>query len=239
MIGDRRLDQDTTSKQVSTLVGLKIKSKRLPTWFTNFLQTHFNRFLGFTQFNDTYSQLPEQENQRLSKVALDRMNIKLIHSGEPLSSIPLSGPQIFVANHPHGLVDGFALDHLIASQRPDTKIMAMYALGNIPEYEETLILVDPMKKRSRQSLNVGSWRKVYKQVSSGGALVVFPAGAVSRYQPSHNRVKDSDWSPHIAAIARRTGATVIPLFIHGRNDLAVNGGVKVCHWGGAKVGQFV
>ena len=27
--------------------------------------------------------------------------------------------------------------------------------------------------------------------------------------------------------------------LHYRTDGAVNGGVKVCHWGGAKVGQFV
>ena len=96
--------------------------------------------------------------------------------------------------------------------------MAMHVLGTIPEYKKTLILVDPMKKRSRKSLNVRSWRQAYKLVAKGGALVVFPAGAVSHYRLSSNKVLDPDWSPHIASLARRTGATVFPIFIHGRNN---------------------
>ncbi|MEL6745865.1 MAG: hypothetical protein AAFO68_10445, partial [Pseudomonadota bacterium] len=49
-----------------------------------------------------------------------------------------------------------------------------------------------------------------------GALVVFPAGAVSRFRWARKKVADPEWNPHIASIARRTGATVVPIFIHGR-----------------------
>lgn len=33
----------------------------------------------------------------------------------------ITGPHMFVANHPHVLVDGFALDHATTSQRPETQ----------------------------------------------------------------------------------------------------------------------
>lgn len=192
----------------------------MPAWLARFFATSFNRILGFTQFNKLYAQLPEHEDIALSGELLKKMNVNLELSGASIETYPTSGPIIFMANHPYGLVDGFALDHLLTRIRPEGFLMGTYILGEIPEFTKRLILVDPLKKRKRQSLNVKSWRKAYRMMSGGGALVVFPAGGVSHYHWGKNAVADRDWNPHIATLARKTGATIVPIFVHGRNSLS-------------------
>ena len=214
------MNQSKNSPQDSALLGLKLRSKRLPSWLVQACNTYFDRLFGFNQFNEIYKRLPEHEDIQLSKVILDDLNIKLEVLGEPLNKSPSTGPQIFVANHPHGLVDGFALDHLINQARSNFQIMTMYIFRIFPEYEGRFALVDPLKKRKHHSMNVKGWRQAYRQVSKGGSLLVYPAGAVSRYHLSKNKVTDPDWNPHIATLARRTKATIIPIFIHGHNGLS-------------------
>lgn len=201
------------------LIGLKVKSKRMPTWLTKHISVFFNRLFGFAQFNELYANLPPHEDHELSKTILSELNIKLRVSGEPLSSYPNTGPQIYVVNHPHGLVDGFAIDQLVASLRPDTQIMSMYVLGNLPEFKKLLILVDPLHTRKNRAMNIKGWRQAFRLVSGSGAFVVFPAGAVSHFHWNLKEITDPQWNPHIASLARRTNATVIPVYIHRRNSV--------------------
>ena len=213
------MKETTHSSRPKTVIGVKVRSRHLPTWFTEIIRVSLNRLFGFTQFNELYYNLPEHDNIGLSGALLDALNIKLELLGEPLNSYPDTEPLLFVANHPYGLADGLALDHLITPIRTDAKMLGMYVLRDIPEFHNRIFLVDPLKKRSRQSLNSQSWRQAYKLVSSGGALVVFPGASVSRYQWDRKMVADKDWSPHVSIFARRTKATVVPIFIHGRNSL--------------------
>ena len=190
----------------------------MPDWLANGIGAVFNHVLGFTQFNQLYAELPEHKDIELSGAFLETLNIDLELQGEPLKSFPTDGPVIVMANHPYGLLDGFTIDYLLTKIRSDVHLMGFYALGQIPEYTNRLILVDPLKKRSRQSLNIKSWRKAFRFMSDGGALIVFPAGAVSHYNRDKKSVVDPDWNAHIATLARKTGATVLPVFVHGNNS---------------------
>lgn len=190
----------------------------MPAWLSGMFSSIFNYSLGFTEFNQLYADLPEHDVLGLSGAFLDKLNIDLALSGVSVETYPTSGPLIILANHPFGLLDGFILDHLLTKIRPDGFLMGFHALGQIPEYSDRLILVDPLKKRSRQSLNVKSWRQAFRLVSSGGALVVFPAGSVSHFQWDKKSVADPQWNAHIATLARKTGATVLPIHIQGHNS---------------------
>jgi putative hemolysin len=199
------------------VISVKVKSKRLPKAVSERLRHWFNRLFGFERFNALYRELPPCQPLALSAAILEQSAVHLQTDGEPLASVPRSGPVIFVANHPHGLVDGFALDCLLTPIRPEARLMAVYALGEIPEYRGRLVLVDPQKRRSRRRQNARGWLKAHRLLAGGGALVVFPAGGVSRFQWRRLAAEDPDWSPHIAALARRFRATVVPIYIHGRN----------------------
>lgn len=189
----------------------------MPDWLANGIGSIFNHLFGFSQFNRLYDQLPEHDPMGLSGAFLEKLNIDLKVSGEAPSSYPATGPVILMANHPFGLLDGMALDHIISKFRSDVFLMGFYALGQIPEYTDRLILVDPLKKRSRQSLNIKSWRQAFRFMSGGGALIIFPAGSVSHFQWDKKSVADPEWNAHIATLARKTGATVLPVHLHGHN----------------------
>lgn len=199
-------------------IRLRVKSKRLPAAVSGWLGRQFDRMLGFARFNAIYADFAPCAASEASRNFLDRLNIRVDMDGEPLSSVPKKGPLLFVANHPHGLVDGFALDAQLTPTRPDGWLMGFYVLGEVPEFRERLITVDPERKRSKRRRNLRGWREAYRLLERGGALVVFPAGAVSRFDRRKRRPRDPEWSPHIAALARRTGAAVMPFHIHGRNS---------------------
>jgi putative hemolysin len=54
----------------------------------------------------------------------------------------------------------------------------------------------------------------------GRALGVFPAGDVACLRWRDLRITDREWSPHVAALARRTRSPVLPVRFHGRNGWA-------------------
>ena len=200
------------------IVSLKVKSKRLPKGVADWLRRCFNRILGIERFNAIYRQLPAYKDKEIGRAFFDALDIKVEMDGTPVSEFPRNGPLILVANHPHGIVDGLAVDIILGPNWPDGQLMAVYVLGDVPEFRRRLILVDPQKRKSRRRVNLQGWREAYGLLRHGGELATFPAGAVSRFHWRGLCVRDREWSPDIAGLARRTGASVIPAFIHGRNS---------------------
>ena len=203
--------------QSARVVGLKLRSKRLPRPVADWLRRQLDRLLGFHGFNELYGRFAPCKATEISQAFLDQLGVRVEMEGEPLSIVPREGPLLFVANHPHGLVDGFALDAQLTPTRPDGWLLGLYALGDVPEFRERLIMVDPRRRRSKRKQNLRAWREAHRLLANGQALVVFPAGAIARFDWTTRTVRDPAWSPHVAALARRTRAAVMPFHIHGRN----------------------
>ena len=186
------------------------------------IRNFLHRSLGFDQFNLAYSQLPPCSPEQLSRVFLEAMSVQTELNGNSMEQIPKEGPLVVVSNHPFGLIEGLALDVLLQSVRRDSTVMAVNWLEQIPECREHLILVGPPKKLRRRGTSVKGWREAIAWLKSGHALAVFPAGRVGRFQWSKLSVGDSDWSAHIAATIRRTGARTVPVYFHGSNSFMFN-----------------
>jgi putative hemolysin len=148
------------------------------------------------------------------------LQVRLEFAGQPREAIPASGPLIVVANHPAGLIDGMVLEVLLRSVRQDVTVMAIHLFAAIPEFRERYIFVGRPRSRSRRKLSVRGWRESYGWLSRSGALVVFPAGRVSRFQWRRFAIADGPWSSHIAAFARRSGAPVLPVYLVDRSSVA-------------------
>jgi len=196
---------------------LKLKSKRLSPPVADAARQCLHWLFGFRQFNKIYSGVPPCERLQFSHAFLESLGVRLELSGAPMDTVPDSGPLVIVANHPFGMIEGFAVDALLGSKRPDGALMAVHVLASIPEYQGRLIVVGPRGRRSRRKRSVNGWREAFKLLRRGGALAVFPAGGVARFQWRHLSVSDPPWSPHVAALVRRTGAAVLPVYFHGRN----------------------
>jgi putative hemolysin len=196
---------------------LRLSSKRLPRAFVEAARRVLDWLLGFQSFNEVYRRLPPCLPADFSRTYLDAIDVRAEFNGESLDTIPVKGPLVLIANHPFGIIEGMMLDAMLQSIRPDGTVMAVHMLSAVPEWGARYIFVGPPGHRGRRHLSLRGWRQALRWVGRGGAIVVFPAGRVALFQWRKMAVTDQPWSPHIAAFARRTGAPVLPVFVHGHN----------------------
>lgn len=154
----------------------------------------------------------------LFRPLLETLGVDLQASPEDLARIPVRGPVVIVANHPFGLLEGPLLGDLLLRIRPDVRFLANSLLTAIPELSGHIIAVNPFGGPQAARDNLKALRQCLDWLHSGGLLVVFPAGEVSSLQPRRLRVEDPAWKPAAARLILRSGATAIPLFLHGSNS---------------------
>ena len=126
--------------------------------------------------------------------------------------IPAAGPLLIVANHPIGSLDGLALLRLVSEIRPDVKAVANELLMAIEPLHPLLLPVDAMNGRTARD-NI---RRIEAHLGGGGALVICPAGEVSRLSP--RGVRDGNWRSGFLRMARRARADIVPVLVDGRNS---------------------
>ena len=133
-----------------------------------------------------------------------------------------SGPLIAVANHPFGAVEGLVLTSVLREARGEAKVMANFLLAalGISELNDALLYVDPYQTAGATRQNIKPLLEAIDWVKGGRALGIFPAGEVSHVHGLRSGVIDSQWSPSVARIIRRTQASVLPVYFEGRNSLA-------------------
>jgi len=177
------------------------------------------RFLGIDQLYSLCRDL-EPTPETFSAQLLGALSIRTEWRGLPLSCVPSHGPLIVVSNHPYGLIEGLALDAMLLSRRTDVTVMVWHMVAQLPGTEDRGIYVDPLRLPENRTLNVQGFRKALELLGRGGALLVFPSGQVARYFFSAGAVVDPPWNPHVARLARRTKAQVLPIYFEGHNGLA-------------------
>lgn len=178
------------------------------------------RLSGLGRLGELYEELEPSENEvDFTGKALRKLNIGYHLHGEPLTTLPASGPAIVVANHPFGGIEGIIMAHLLKGYRDDVKILANGFLKRIPELGDLFIGVDPYATNDSTRRNRSPMREAVRWLRREGVLVVFPAGDVSRFHPGKLRISDDKWDASISRLARMTSATVIPIYFAGRNSL--------------------
>jgi len=63
--------------------------------------------------------------------------------------------------------------------------------------------------------NAPSLRRALGHLRDGGLLAVFPSGEVASWKGK--AVEEGPWSPHVAALALKSGATLVTVKFFGRN----------------------
>ena len=143
-------------------------------------------------------------------------------SDSDLQRIPETGPVVVVSNHPLGGLDGIILGDLLRRRRTDVKLMANFVLKKIRFAADHMIFVNPFAASQPSAQNIAPLRESLKHLKAGGLLGVFPGNKVSHYQWHRGEIADPEWVPHIGALIRRTGASVVPVFIEGGNSRLFN-----------------
>lgn len=128
----------------------------------------------------------------------------------------LSGPVVFVSNHPLGGMDGIALITVLGERFGDDTVRC--------PVNDLLMAVEPLRDMFLPINKYGSQaRRATAAINAawenpGIHMVMFPAGLVSRQQREGGPVADLEWQKSFAAKALATGRTVIPVRFEGRNS---------------------
>lgn len=151
--------------------------------------------------------------------ALDVMGIELMTPPEQIARIPKTGPVIFVANHPHGLVDGMVIADLVSRVRIDFKILSRGILTSIDETAAEFMIAVPFPHEAEsQRKSIEMRTAAMKTLSDGGAIALFPSGVVASSETMFGPAIEQEWNVFTAKMIRRSGATVIPLYFPGSNS---------------------
>jgi putative hemolysin len=146
---------------------------------------------------------------------LRSLNVEYDLSAEDAGKIPTSGPVVVVANHPFGAIDAVILGDILTNARSDARLLGNQWLAEVPEIRDWVIPFDG----SDDSRQMAAVKSCLRWLRSSGILGVFPSGAVSHLRMREAQISDPPWHPTVAAIVRRTGATVVPVFFEGRNSM--------------------
>ncbi|RZQ56386.1 GNAT family N-acetyltransferase [Pseudidiomarina tainanensis] len=146
---------------------------------------------------------------------LDFFKFSFTARDSELDNIPTEGRLIIVANHPIGSLDGLALLKLVSGVRSDVKILANNLLQAIEPLHELLIPVPVFKARGN-AVRSEPLKRLYKHLEGEGALIVFPAGEVSRLRPQG--VRDHHWHTGFLKMALRAQAPVLPIHVKAHNS---------------------
>ena len=149
-----------------------------------------------------------------------RSGIHLDFDRAAMQAIPRTGRLLVVANHPFGLVDGFALCWLISQVRPDFKLLINSVLVQAPETAAHLLPLDFSGTREGQAINIRSRADARAHLEAEGVLLIFPSGAIATAPDRWGRrpALDGPWQPITGQLAQRTRAPVLPVHFQGQNS---------------------
>ncbi len=128
--------------------------------------------------------------------------------------IPVCGRVVIISNHPIGSLDGLALLKLVSEVRSDVKVVANELLYAIKPLRSMLLPVDNMSGKRNRRENI---QAINDHLAGEGAVIIFPAGEVSRFSPAG--IRDGRWRNGFIKFAEKCQAPILPVHISARNSV--------------------
>ncbi len=143
---------------------------------------------------------------------LDYFDFDYTVSSNDLQNIPSTGKVIIIANHPLGGLDALCLLKLVGQIRKDVKILANDFLVGFEALHSLMIPLENFKDRqSKESI-----KKIYEALKNEEAIIIFPAGEVSRATPKG--IKDPAWNKGFLNFAKNSNSAILPIFLDAKNS---------------------
>lgn len=193
--------------------------KQFPDWFsgrrnklTRPLTRSVSRWLGMDVANQILRDYGHLQGLSFIESVLRQFDFRYLVDDLEVAQIPARGRVIIASNHPLGGLDSFVLLKLIGDIRPDVKILANDVLMGIEPIRELLLGVKIMGGRPSAS----TYRNIIDALEQDQAVIVFPAGEVSRL--GSKGVRDRAWETGFLRFAAHTGAPVLPVHMQAYNS---------------------
>lgn len=174
-----------------------------------FVLRHLLHEKEISEFSSAY---PHCHDIDFVEQVLEYFNVSYSVRDVEKNRIPAHGSVIIVANHPVGSLDALALIKLIREVRSDLKVVANQMLMEISALHDMLLPVNNMQGGTEKDCLA----KIHAHLGAKGALLLFPAGEVSRLRPQG--VRDTHWQSGFLRLAKRAKAPIVPVFIDAKNS---------------------
>jgi len=188
---------------------IRAKNPRLYRLLPGFILRYIKRKIHEDKVNDCLAINKDKYGFDFNEACLKYIGATVVWEG--LENIPATGGVIIAANHPLGGLDGMALVHAVGTRRKDAKFIVNDILTNMKNFGDLFIGVNKVGSTAGETL-----KAVDALYESTAAVIIFPAGLVSRKQ--NGVVKDLVWKKSFITKAIQYNKPVIPVFIEGMNS---------------------
>lgn len=172
------------------------------------------RFFHENEFVEFAERYPHLQGVDFVEQVLEEFSLSTEVKREQLERIPVHGRVVIVANHPLGSLDGLALIREISAVRRDLKVVATDVLNELKPMRPLLVPVD----NHNGVVTKQYFKAIDQHLCNEGALLIFPAGEVSRITPQG--IRDNKWKAGFLRIAYRAKAPILPIFVDARNSFS-------------------
>ncbi|MBO9489720.1 lysophospholipid acyltransferase family protein [Endozoicomonas sp. G2_1] len=197
---------------VDNIIEQQLPSLHNNTLFARPIKAILRKLLHEREFQAFEQAYPHLKGLDFIEQVLDYFDFTYSVSSKEKERIPSSGRVVIIANHPIGSLDGLALLKLISEIRPDVKAVANDMLMAISPLRSMLLPVNNMQGNTPKD----NLKNINKHLANEGAVIIFPAGEVSRLRP--NGIKDTAWNSGFYRIAKAAKAPILPIFVDGKNS---------------------
>lgn len=196
-------------KQIDLGKIIQSKNPALYKWLPKPVLNYIRKVIHEKDINEFLLLYGQSQGLDFCNNILMQFNINVELVGK--ENIPTAGGCIFASNHPLGGLDAIALMSMIGRVRTDIKFLVNDILMNLENLSPLFIPVNKHGKNSAENLS-----KIEQTYSSEQAILVFPAGLVSRKQSGV--IKDLEWKKSFITRAKKHQKNIIPVFIDGKNS---------------------
>jgi len=201
---------------------------RWPHWFagtlgqiTRPLLKKVHQYTRLDRAEQLVAALPQVSGLEFVEAVLRHLDARYRVDDLERQRIPASGACLIVANHPLGAIDALLMLKLVGDLRRDVRIVANDWLHLVEPLSELLLPVRVFGgSNSAEQLN-----RIDAALSEGAAVIVFPAGEVSRW--GLRGLRDRQWRSGFLRYAARHKAPVIPVHLSARNSLGFYAGAAL------------
>lgn len=162
----------------------------------------------------------DRPNNLFWQDAVDRLKLNVRVHYDLDAFIPKTGRLLVIANHPFGVIDGLILCSEISKVRQDYKIITHQVLRQAPAVMHQILPIDFDTTEEALRTNMNTRKGAIDQINDGGALILFPSGAISLPKKIIGPAADAEWKTFAAKLAQIEDTTVLPMFFNGQNSLS-------------------
>jgi putative hemolysin len=185
------------------------KNPKLLKWMPGFLLRYIKNVTHEVWLNDVMSKTHHLKGMDFVNALIGEFEMEVELVGA--EHIPQEGGVIIASNHPLGGMDGIALMYAIGKIRPDIRFLVNDLLMSFDNFQPIFV---PVNKHGKNSQNAN--QQIEESFAHGHAVLIFPAGLVSRKQ--EGGIRDLEWKKSFISKAKKYQRDVIPCFVDGKNS---------------------